>query len=83
MTPGEKFAARCEAVAVQLGLMFAGQPDARIAASLDQMRQNLNAEFIQLWPLIAPDDLAAGVDSIIRRIQNRRREIGEPAQVVN
>jgi hypothetical protein len=75
MTPEEKFAVRCSAVADELGLLFAGQLDAKVDASIAEMRRNLNREFVRLWPAVAPGDIAVGVDSIIAEIQKRRHEI--------
>jgi hypothetical protein len=58
-----------------LALLFAHEPDAKVDASLAQMRQNLNADFCALFPTAAPATMAAGVDSIITEILKRRREI--------
>jgi hypothetical protein len=75
------------AAADQLGLLFAHEPDDRVAASLEQMRKNLIAEFFMLFPSAPPETMAAGVDCIVAEIQKRRREIeaaGEtPPPVLN
>jgi hypothetical protein len=63
------------AAADEIALVFAFEPDEKVAASLEQMRKNLNAKFLALFPNAEPATLAAGVDSIIAEIQKRRREI--------
>ena len=63
------------AVVDDLGLFLAHEPDAKVDAALARMRRNLNAEFCALFPMAAPETMAAGVDTIIRSIQTRRREI--------
>jgi hypothetical protein len=74
MTPAE-WEARIMPVVDELGLLFAHAPDEKVAASLEQMRKNLNVEFCALFPSAPPETLAAGVDSILAEIQKRRREI--------
>jgi len=74
MTPAQ-WEARVLAVVDDLGLFLAGEPVAKVDASLARMRQNLNAEFCTLFPRAAPETMAAGVDCIIVEIQKRRREI--------
>ena len=44
MTPQMEFAERCAAVAAELALAFAGQPDEKVARSLEQMAANLRTE---------------------------------------
>jgi len=66
---------RWMAAANELALVFAHEPDIKVDASLERMRQNLNVEFCELFPSADPDTMAAGVDSIIAEIQKRRREI--------
>ena len=75
MTPEEKFAVRCSAVVHELALFFANEPDGRVAAALADMRQNLIDKFVELFPSAPPGTMAAGVDSIVKAIQLRRREI--------
>ena len=58
-----------------VALAFAHEPDAKVDAELAQMRQNLNVEFLNLFPGAAPATMAAGVDCIIAEIQKRRREL--------
>jgi hypothetical protein len=74
MTPAE-WEARIMPVVDELGLLFAHEPDEKVAASLEQMRKNLNAEFLRVFPRAPPETMAAGVDSILAEIQKRRREI--------
>ena len=66
---------RWTAAANELALVFAHEPDAKVDASLERMRQNLNAEFLRVFPNAAPETMAAGVDCILLEIQKRRREI--------
>jgi hypothetical protein len=75
MTEAELLLQRWMAASDELGLLFACEPDEKVAASLEQMRKNLNAKFCALFPRAAPETMAAGVDSIIAEIQKRRREI--------
>jgi hypothetical protein len=65
-----------------VALAFAYEPDEKVEASLERMRQNLNAEFCALFPGAAPETMATGVDCIIGEIQKRRREIEVGAQRV-
>jgi hypothetical protein len=67
----------------ELGLLFAHEPDDRVAASLEQLRKNLHAEFCALFPSAEPEDMEAGVDCIIRSIQDRKREIERDAIETN
>ena len=74
------------AAADDVALTFAHEPDDRVAASLEQMRQRLIAKFVALLPSAPPETMAAGVDSIIAEIQKRRREIeasGEMPRVLS
>jgi hypothetical protein len=63
------------AVADELGLLFAHTPDEKVDASLEQMRRNLIEKFCALFPSADQQTLAAGVDSIIVNIRERKREI--------
>jgi hypothetical protein len=75
MTPAEeKFVDRVTAAIEDLGLLYANEPDDRVATSLEQMRANLKAEYANLFPSI-PGTTSAMVDHIIECIRNRRREI--------
>jgi hypothetical protein len=77
---------RWTAAANELALVFAHEPDAKVDASLERMRQNLNAEFLRVFPNAAPETMAAGVDCIVAEIQKRRREIeagGATGRIVN
>ena len=82
MTPAES-EARVMAVVDDLGLFLASEPDAKVDASLARMRKNLNADFLKLFPHADPATMAAGVDSIIRSIQDRKREIERDAIAVH
>jgi hypothetical protein len=86
MTEAE-LVARWIAAADDVALVFAHEPDAKVDKELARMRQNLNAEFLRVFPSAPPETMAAGVDSIVAEIQKRRREIeaaGEmPPPVLN
>jgi hypothetical protein len=82
MTPSE-WQARVMAVVDDLGLFLASEPDVKADASLARMRENLNADFLKLFPHADPATMAAGVDSIIRLIQDRKREIEGDAIAVH
>jgi hypothetical protein len=82
MTPAES-EAHVMAVVDDLGLFLASEPDAKVDASLARMRENLNADFLKLFPHADPATMAAGVDSIIRSIQDRKREIERDAIAVH
>ena len=82
MTPAES-EARVMAVVDDLGLFLASEPDAKVDASLARMRKNLNADFLKLFPHADPATMAAGVDSIIRSTQDRKREIERDAIAVH
>jgi hypothetical protein len=66
---------RWMAAADDVALAFAHEPDAKVDASLARMRQRIIDQFLVLFPSAPPDTMAAGVDSIIRSIQDRKREI--------
>jgi hypothetical protein len=86
MTTEAEMLQRWMAAADDVALAFAHQPDDRVAASLEQMRKNLNVEFCALFPSVEPETMAAGVDCIVAEIQKRRREIegaDETPRVVN
>ena len=70
----EKFVERVTAAIEDLGLLYANEPDDRVATSLEQMRANLKAEYANLFPSI-PETTSTMVDHIIECIQARRREI--------
>jgi hypothetical protein len=63
------------AAADEVALAFAHEPDEKVDASLARMRQSLIEKFLVLFPSAPPETIAAGVDSIIRSIQDRKREI--------
>jgi len=74
MTPAE-WEARIMKVVDDLGLFLASEPDAKVDTSLARMRRNLNAEFLRVFPRAPPETMLAGVDCIIRSIQDRKREV--------
>ena len=85
MTPAE-WEARIMAVVDDLGLLLAAEPDDKVEASLALMRQNLNAEFLKVFPNADAETLEAGVACIVVEIQKRRREIevgGAMGRIVN
>jgi hypothetical protein len=63
------------AAAEDVALAFAHEPDVKVDAALARMRRNLNAQFCALFPMAAPETMAAGVDCIIRSVRDRKREI--------
>jgi hypothetical protein len=63
------------AVADELGLLFANEPDEKVDAALARMRQNLIDKFCALFPSAERETMAAGVDSIIVNIRERKRAI--------
>jgi hypothetical protein len=60
------------AAADKLGLLFAHGSDEKVDRALEQLRKNLNVEFCALFPSANPETMKAGVDCIIRSIQDRR-----------
>jgi hypothetical protein len=75
MTEAELLLQRWMAASDELALFFAHEPDGKVDAALARMRRNLIDKFCALFPKAAPETMAAGVDSIIRSIQDRKREI--------
>jgi hypothetical protein len=73
MTPQMEFAQRCAAVAADLALAFAGQPDEKVTQSLAQMRTNLQTELANVFD--ASVDVPKVVDLFIDAILVRKREI--------
>jgi hypothetical protein len=63
------------AAADEVALLFAHEPHAKVDAELAQMRRNLIDKFCVLFPSAPPEIMAAGVDCIIRSIQDRKCEI--------
>jgi hypothetical protein len=74
MTPAE-LAQQWMATADELGLLFANCDDKKVDAELARMRQSLIDKFLVLFPSAPPETMAAGVDSIMRHIQDRKCEI--------
>jgi hypothetical protein len=68
----EQFTTRLVAVARDLSLLLAHEPDDRVVAALDQMRRNLDREFAEIIP--GPQGPAI-IDTILDGIQARRLEI--------
>jgi hypothetical protein len=63
----------------EVALAFAYEPDGKVDASLAWMRQSLIDKFLALFPSVPPETMAAGVDTIIRSIKDRKREIEKDA----
>jgi hypothetical protein len=63
------------AAADEVALLFAYEPDEKVDAKLEEMRQRIVDQFLVLFPSVEPETMAAGVDTIIDAVQNRRREI--------
>jgi hypothetical protein len=72
-TPQMEFAQRCAAVAADLALAFAGQPDEQVTQSLDQMRTNLQTELENVFD--ASVDVPRVVELFIDAVLVRKREI--------
>jgi hypothetical protein len=72
-TPQMEFAESCAAVAADLALAFAGQPDEKVTQSLAQMRTNLQTELASVFN--ASVDVPKVVDLFIDAILVRKREI--------
>jgi hypothetical protein len=72
MSQTEQFASRMVAVARDLSLFLANEPDERVTATLDQMRRNLDKQFAEILP---GSQGPAIVDTILDGIQARRKEI--------
>jgi hypothetical protein len=71
------------AAADDVALLFAHEPDAKFDAELARMRQILIDKFLVLFPSAPPETMSAGVDSIIRSIQDRKCEIERDAIAVD
>ena len=67
------------AAADEVALAFAHEPDAKVDAELARMRQRIIDNFLALFPSVPPDTMAAGVDTIMRHIQDRKCEIERDA----
>jgi hypothetical protein len=73
MTPQMEFAQRCAAVAADLVLAFAGQPDEQVTQSLAKMRTSLQTKLVSVFD--ASVDIPRVVDLFIDAILVRKREI--------
>jgi hypothetical protein len=67
---------RWVAAADDVALAFAHEPDDRVAASLEQMRQKIIDNFLRVFPNADRETMTAGADCIVAEIQKRRRAIG-------
>jgi hypothetical protein len=72
---------RCAAVAADLALAFAGQPDEKVTQSLAQMRTNLQTELANVFD--ASVDISRVVDLFIDAVLVRKREIERDAGQVD
>ena len=72
-TPQMQFAERCAAVAADLALAFAGQPDEKVTQSLALMRTNLRTALAKEFS--AAVDVPRMVELFIDAILVRKREI--------
>jgi hypothetical protein len=70
---------RWMAASDELALFFAHEPDAKVDAALARMRQRIIDQFLVLFPSAPPETMAAGVDTIMRHIQDRKCEIERDA----
>jgi hypothetical protein len=77
MTTPMQFAERSAAVAADLALAFAGQPDDQVTQSLAQMRTNLQTELANVFD--ASVNVPRVVDLFIDAILARKREIERDA----
>ena len=75
MTSEEEFVERIERSANDLALLYAGEPDDRVAHSLAEMRRNLECEFAQIYSAATPEQIGEGVGMYIDYIMEQRREI--------
>jgi hypothetical protein len=71
------------AAADDVALAFAHEPDAKVDAELARMRQRIIDNFLALFPSVPPDMMAAGVDTIMRHIQDRKHELERDAIAVH
>jgi hypothetical protein len=72
-TPQRQFAERCAAVAAELALAFAGQPDEKVARSLEQMSANLRIKLTKEFS--AAVDVPRVVALFVDAVMARKREI--------
>jgi len=80
MTTQAEFAERCAAAAAELALFFVGVSHPEMMQSLVTMQANLQAGLAQTFGADVGTQIAA---AFVATVVRRRREIGEPAQVVN
>lgn len=77
MTPQMEFAERCAAVAADLALIYAGQPDEIVTRSLEQMSANLLTKWTKEFS--ADVDVPKVVELFVDAILARKREIERDA----
>jgi hypothetical protein len=70
-TPAE-FVTRCVDAAADLALLFVGEPEEKMLATLQQTRANLEAELSESF---GPDMAAAVAQAFVKAVIGRRREI--------
>jgi hypothetical protein len=73
MTTPTEFAERCGAVAAELALFYAGEPDEKVALLLAALRTNIQAELAKIFA--AGADIPAAVDLFIEAILSHKHEI--------
>jgi hypothetical protein len=78
MTP-EEFTETTWETVLDLGLFLANEPEDRVQATLAQMRENLNDQLAEVFPLVAEPI----VEVLIKGIQDRRHEIERCGIVVS
>ena len=78
MTPAE-LTQQWMAAADKVALVCAHEPDDKVDAELARMRQRIIDNFLALFPSVPSDTMAAGVDTIMRHIQDRKCEIERDA----
>jgi hypothetical protein len=71
MTP-QMFAERCAAVAADLAVLYAGEPEEKMLAALSQTRQNLAAELTETF---GAEVAASFADRFVAAVVSRRREL--------
>jgi hypothetical protein len=73
MTTSFEFAERCAALAANLALAFAGEPEEKVTQSLAQMRTNLQTELAKAFA--ADVYVSTVVGLFVDAILTRKREI--------
>jgi hypothetical protein len=80
-TPQMQFAERCAAVAADLALLYAGQPDEMVTRSLEQMSANLRTSLAKEFSadVDVPKVVALFIDAILARKREIERDAGPQA----